>query len=156
VEFLEAIASWPGAELLRRSSIAYLLVNAAHILSIGLIIGAIATLDLRILGLFPNAPLATLGPPLSRMAATGIVFAILTGLVLFSVRPQTYAANPAFLVKIGLVALGLANALALQWSRGWREALSRQKISGPVRAAAIVSLMIWSAAILAGRWIGFL
>lgn len=33
--------------MLRRFQIAYLLVNAAHIISVGLVLGAIMTLDLR-------------------------------------------------------------------------------------------------------------
>ena len=69
---LEALSDWPVAALLRQSAILYPLVNAAHILAIGLLFGAIATLDLRLLGAFRGTSLAQLGPPLERVAGTGL------------------------------------------------------------------------------------
>ena len=98
---VEWIGAWPGAVFLRDSGTAYLLVNAAHILGVGLLVGAIIPLDLRLLGLFRHAPLAVLAPFLSRAAATGAVLAIVTGLWLFSVKPGEYLGNAAFLWKAG-------------------------------------------------------
>ena len=49
--FVEWLGTWPGAVLLQRSGTAYLFVNAAHIASIGLLIGGILPLDLRLAGL---------------------------------------------------------------------------------------------------------
>ena len=82
---------------LQRSGTAYLLVNAAHIVAIGMLFGTIVSLDLRLLGAFQTLPLAVLGPFLSRMAGCGLALAVLTGFCLFSVRPLEYTANPAFL-----------------------------------------------------------
>ena len=45
------IGAWPGAVLLQRSGTIYLFVNAAHIASVGLLIGGILPLDLRLVGL---------------------------------------------------------------------------------------------------------
>ena len=79
-----------------------------------------------------------------------------SGFLLFSVRPLTYAENPAFLIKISLVALGVMNALVLRTTWGWQMALDDQPIPDSVRAAAFRSLLIWAGAVFAGRWIGFL
>jgi len=155
-EALHALAAWPGAAALRSSTALYATVNAAHILAIGLIIGSIATLDLRILGVFRSVPLAALARPLSTVAGGGVVLAILTGLLLFSVRPAAYAQNPAFLIKVGLVALGVLNALPLRRNRSWRSASIGDTPPLSVRLAALGSLLIWTAAVLSGRWIGFL
>ncbi len=155
-EVLQALAAWPVAAYLRNSTVAYATLNAAHILAISLLVGAIATLDMRVLGLFRGVPVGALAGPLSRVAATGIVLAAATGFLLFSVRPLAYAENPAFLTKILLVALGIANALALQASHAWRSAREGGSVSRGVRVAALFSLAIWAAAVLAGRWIGFL
>jgi hypothetical protein len=152
----EALAAWPVAEALRRSAVLYPLVNAAHILGIGLLLGSIATLDMRLLGAFRPVPLAQVGPMLARMAAAGLTLAAVTGLLLFSTRPGAYAENPAFLTKLGLLALGLANVALLRRSGAWRAALAGAVPSGRVRAAAAVSLAAWVGAVLAGRWIGFL
>ena len=154
--WLEALAATPFAALLRTSTVAYATLNAAHIFSIGLVVGSIATLDLRVLGVFRSVPLGALASPLSRIAAAGVLLAVTTGFFLFSVRPLTYAQNPAFLTKISLVALGVVNALVLQASWRWRVVREGGTITLPVRLAAIASLLIWAGAVLAGRWIGFL
>ncbi|KXF77686.1 hypothetical protein ATN84_10120 [Paramesorhizobium deserti] len=156
MELLQALSEWPVAAALRRSTIAYLLVNAAHVFSIGLLVGSIVTLDLRILGLFKRYPIAVLGPPLSHMAAAGLVLAILTGILLFTVRPVAYAQNSAFLAKIALVGLGVANALLINRSRRWRLAVAGGDVSAQVRLAALISITLWAGAVIAGRWIGFL
>jgi uncharacterized membrane protein YidH (DUF202 family) len=156
MELLQALSEWPIAAALRRSSIAYPLVNAAHILSIGLVVGTIVTLDLRVIGLFQKYPASALMPPLSRVAATGVVLAGFTGFLLFSVRPVTYAQNPAFLIKLGLVGLGVLNALALHFNRNWERAISGGEIRTTTRISAMLSLAVWVGAVIAGRWIGFL
>jgi hypothetical protein len=155
-EALGALSGWPVAAFLRESTIAYAALNAAHIFAIGLVVGSIATLDLRILGLFRQASFAVLAGPLSRVAAAGVLLAIATGFLLFSVRPNAYAQNPAFLAKISLVALGIVNALLLRANRHWPPAGGGARPHLSVRLAALFSLLIWAAAVLAGRWIGFL
>lgn len=156
IELLQAVSDWPVAVMLRRHQTAYLILNAVHIISIGLLVGAIMTLDLRILGLFRQFPVSALAPPLSRVAATGVVLAMLTGAALFSVRPIAYAQNPAFLVKLCLIAVGLGNALLLNRSRSWQFAVGDGPIPRSVRLAAILSLILWISVVIAGRWIGFL
>jgi hypothetical protein len=155
-DFLQALAAWPVAAFFRTSTVAYATLNAAHILAIGLIVGSIVPLDLRLLGVFPRTPLAAFGRPLVRVAAIGVFLAIASGFLLFSVRPTAYAQNPAFLAKVSLVAVGVANALAIRGSRGWRTAIETGAIPPLVRAGAVVSILIWPSAVFAGRWIGFL
>ncbi|WP_338661923.1 DUF2214 domain-containing protein [Pararoseomonas sp. SCSIO 73927] len=155
MEPLAALSEWSVAAAMRRSEVLYPLVNAAHILGVGLLLGAIAALDLRVLGAFRAVPLALFGPPLVRVAASGVALALGTGFLLFSVRPAEYAANPAFLLKLCLVALGLLNVLALRLGAGWRRALAGGPVGAPVRAAAVLSLLLWTGAVLAGRWIAF-
>lgn len=155
-ELLEAIATFPLASAMRRSAILYLVVNAAHILAIGLLIGAIVPLDLRLLGFFGNSPLEVLGPFLARAATVGLALAIVTGFCLFSVRPPAYLSNTAFLAKLVLLAIGAFNAVLLHLSPAWRAAINGGPVSLRTRASAAISLMAWPAALLAGRWIGFL
>ncbi len=156
-EFFQALSAWPAAAFLRGSTATYAALNATHILAIGLVVGSIATLDLKVLGAFRAAPLAALAGPLSKMAAAGVTLAVASGLLLFSVRPGAYAENPAFLAKLTLVALGVANALILRASGAWRLAVRDGGwVTGRVRLQAALSLLIWAAAVLAGRWIGFL
>jgi hypothetical protein len=156
MSLLAWIGSWPGAVLLQNSGTAYLFVNAAHILGIGLILGAILPLDLRLVGLFRGAPLAVLGPFLARVAAVGVALAILTGLWLFTVEPGRYLGNVAFLAKLALLALALGNVLLQHRNRHYRAALAGAPLHASVRLLAAVSALAWLSALVAGRWIGFL
>ncbi len=155
-EALTWIGALPFAAAIRRSAVLYIFVNAAHILSIGIIVGSILPLDLRLLGFFRSVPIAVVGPFLSRAAAIGIALAIATGFCLFSVRPVEYAGNPAFLTKMTLLALGVLNAAILHLTPQWRDAVKGGPLSPRVRLSALLSMSIWTGAVLAGRWIGFL
>jgi hypothetical protein len=138
---LEHLETLPPAVWLRRSDTLYLLVNAAHIGSIGLL---------------RPGPLAVLAPVLARTAAAGLALAVLTGAMLFSVRPLEYLQNPAFLVKMGLLGAGALNAWAVRRGRAWARVLDQGRAGGAMRAQAGVSLMLWLGCLVAGRWIGFL
>ena len=156
MELLQALGEWPLAQTLRRSSTIYPLVNAAHIFSLGLLVATVVTIDLRILGLFRASPLHHLALPLERMAAFGLAGAILTGFLLFTVRPEAYATNPALQIKLALIVLGLGNAIWLRASTPWKVALRGGEHAGRLKVQALLSIVIWLSAIVAGRWIGFL
>lgn len=155
MELLAGLGTWPGAVLLQRNGTAYLLVNASHILGIALLIGAILPLDLRLLGIFRSVPVAILAPVLSRMAGIGLGLALVTGAWLFTVRPVEYARNAAFLWKLGLLALALANIALQHRSAAYARALAGE-ITAAVRWRAGASITLWLSVLLAGRWIGFL
>lgn len=148
---LEAIGEWPGASWLRQSATAYLFTNAAHILGIAGVIGAILPLDLRLLGFLRKFPVEVLAPFLVRCAAVGLGLALLTGAWLFSTKPDEYLANAAFRWKLALLALALVNVAFQHWgTRGGLE------LSPAVRARAGLSLCLWVSVLVAGRWIGFI
>jgi hypothetical protein len=153
---VEWISAWPGAVLIRDSGTAYLFVNAAHILGIALVIGAILPLDLRLMGFVRTIPLAVIAPFLSRVAAIGVAFAVLTGLWLFSVKPSEYLANTAFLWKLALLVAALGNVALQHHSRHYRLAVESGRIPLQVRIRAAISALMWLSVLLAGRWIGFL
>ncbi|MDQ0302807.1 DUF2214 domain-containing protein [Ancylobacter polymorphus] len=152
---LAALADWPGARALRASWIAYLLVNAAHILGVALLLGTILVFDLRLLGAFSSVPLAVMGPLQLRVAAFGLCLAVLTGAWLISIRPTDYAANPAFQIKLALLAAALANIGLQHANPGFRRAMRGAPVTTAVRACAAASFVLWIALLVAGRWIGF-
>jgi hypothetical protein len=143
------------AEALRASQYAYPLVNAAHIMGLAALFGSILALDLRLLGLFRQAPLAPLAQVLPRVAAAGLALALLTGVALFSVQPFDYLAHPAFPVKLALIALGAGHALWLHRTPAWREAMSGGPVPARLRLSGALSLAVWAGAILAGRLLAF-
>lgn len=154
-DWLQWLSELPPASALRRSATLYLLVNAAHILSVGLLVGAILPLDLRLAGVLRRGALSEIAPFLSRGAATGLLCAIVTGLCLFSVKPGEYVANPAFQAKAALLGLGVANVFLQHRGAAWNDAIAGAPVRFRTRLLAVASLLIWTATLVAGRWIGF-
>jgi hypothetical protein len=155
VELLDWLANWPGAVWLQRSGTAYLFVNAAHILGIGLLLGAVLPLDLRLIGFLKSYPLDAIGPFLLRVASVGLALSLLTGLWLFTVQPKQYAANSAFLWKLALLVLALANLGVQHYRQSFQDALRGGSIRPDVRFRASLSAVLWLSILVAGRWIGF-
>lgn len=154
-DIVALIGAWPGAQWLRNSTVAYPLINATHILGIGLLLGAILPLDLRLLGFFNAVPLRVIGPFLSRAAAFGLCLAVPTGLWLFSVQPGDYLGNPAFLWKAGLLVLAVVNIIAQHVGPQYRGAVGGGRVGTAVRIHAAASVVLWVSVLIAGRWIGF-
>lgn len=152
---LTALAQSPPAEAVKASYYAYPLVNAAHILGLATLYGAILSLDLRLLGLFPSVPPQPLARTLPRIAAGGLLLALPTGVLLFAVEPFDYAANSVFLAKLVLVAVGIVHAVSVHFTAGWKALMQGGAIGAQLRLSAGLSLVLWTAAILAGRMIAF-
>ncbi|KPZ08362.1 hypothetical protein [Pseudomonas syringae group genomosp. 3] len=125
--------------------VAYALLNGAHVLFLGLFMGALIPLDLAILRTLGFAWAATVSSALRRVATTAFVLTACTGLTLFAVRPDDYLGNATFLVKIAAIVLGAMNALVF-WSLPY---------AGVRRILAALSLITWLFILFAGRWIGF-
>jgi hypothetical protein len=155
VEWLAILAAPVGQPFIRWP-VLYIFANAGHILSLAMLVGASVMLDLRLLGRLKSLPLAESAELFSRIASVALACALLTGALLFSVRPVEYAGNTAFLIKLLLIGLGTANAVFVHLSRDWAEMIVEQQASLRLKLGAVISLTTWLSAVLAGRWIGFL
>jgi hypothetical protein len=149
-DLLVAIEASGLATHLRGSRWTYPLVNAGHVLGLALLVGAIAPLDLRLIGLWRSEPVSRLAAVLRPVAAFGGGLAILTGAMLFSVQATDYATLALFRVKLALVALALLNAALHAGPRLAALPPARQ------RAVGAASLALWIAALVAGRMLGYL
>ncbi|ESW62385.1 MAG: membrane protein [Rhodobacter sp. CACIA14H1] len=153
---IDALADSALAAALRGSATLYLLVNASHILGIALLVGAILPLDLRLAGAFPRTPLPAIAPLLRGTAIAGLALATATGAILFTANPAEYLGNPAFRLKLLLLAAALLNATIVTRSPAWSRVLSGDPPSLGLRVMALLSAALWLSMVLAGRWIGFL
>lgn len=150
---LSAIEQSAIASFLRFSRWGYAGVNAAHILGIALLVGSIIPMDLRLLGAWPSIPRAQLARVLVPVAICGLSIAIMTGLLLFSVRAPEYASLTIFWTKMALILVGAASAITLHAMHGmWLEEGPRSRF---VRAGAL-SILCWLGALTAGRLIAFM
>ena len=153
-DWLVALEATTLATALRGSVWSYPLVNAAHLLGVALLVGAIVPLDLKLLCVWRAVPLIPLWRVLTGAAAIGLIIAMVAGALLFSVRATDYTGSSFFLWKMALVAAGLLNALASQ--RRVRLALrSLEQPTLGMRISAGVSLCTWLTVLLLGRLIGY-
>jgi hypothetical protein len=162
VEYLNAIAQSEPALMLRASFWVYPLVNAAHILGIALLIGAIIPFDLRLIGIIKIGRIRTLAAILIPTAATGLAIAALSGAALFIVKPVAYAGSQLFLIKLVVIGAGLINVGLVRAVPRWAELVqAEESILNPtepnrrLRIAGLVSIIVWIAVLILGRMIGY-
>lgn len=154
MEPLQAIEQLALVKLFKASFIAYPIVNAVHIAAIGVLLTSVTLMDLRILGAFPVLPEPPFILVLRRFALTAFGFAILSGVLLFAVRASHYAQLPVFLAKMGLIALAGANFVAFAAIDDGNREHGRRRPAA--RLLAVISILLWCAVLLCGRFIGFL
>lgn len=140
---------------MRSSTWAYPLANVAHLFGLALFAGGIIAVDLRIMGLWRRLPVKPMSDALTPFAMAGLAIFAISGMAMFSADAVTLAKSDIFFVKLGLVALALANALAFRkLSRG---KLHQWNSETPhwAQASVVASLFLWSAAIVCGRMVAY-
>jgi hypothetical protein len=145
------------SEWMRMSLKAVPVVNALHVASIATVFGTIFLVDLRLLGLVgAHRSLSRVHHELVRWTWTAFGIAAVTGVLLFFVNAVTYYRNTAFWLKMGAMVLAGINMLVFEhvtaktmpsWDHGPTPAAAR--------TAAVLSIVLWLAVIVFGRWIGF-
>ena len=151
-ELLAGIEQLAFARWLKASFVVYPVVNALHIMSIGALLTSVVLMDLRICGAFRSLPHAAFVALLRRIALGAFTGALVTGLLLFSVKAGTYAAMPIFLARMALILLAGVNLLA--FTRLRRATGGDEPAGGTI--LAVFSLVLWTSVLFAGRFIGFL
>lgn len=144
----------PPGIFLAESTPVFAVVQSIHILSFGLLGGAILALDLAALRVvFRNAPLAQTGRLLLPVFIASLATAAVTGLLLVAAGPLKYYTNPLFAWKLGTLTVALAVHLALY-------PILTAKVEGRGRAVAaslgLISLVLWFGVAILGRWIGLI
>lgn len=127
----------------------YPLLESLHVIGIAMLFGGLVVFELRVWGLGaaiePQA-LARLALPVS---LAGFCLAAATGLTMFISQPAELLANRVFVVKMGLLMLAGLNAASFH-ARGGVTALD-----GFARTQTLISLGLWVAVIICGRWIAY-
>ena len=140
------------AQILRGSRWTYAAVNATHILAIALLVGSIVPLNMRLLGAWRGVSRETMVRVLAPVAASGLILALLTGMLLFSVRAREYSGIGFLQLKLTFIAIGVLSALALCLSHGF---LLRDVSRARLATHAILSTVCWLGALACGRLIAF-
>jgi hypothetical protein len=113
------------------------ILEAIHVMALALSVGAIAIVDLWALGFGSLDERAA--RQLARWTPAGLALMLITGVALFLMNVTRYVHNLGFLIKMAL----LASALIVHCT------FHRK----PSRGAAILSLALWSAVVIAAKFI---
>jgi hypothetical protein len=132
-------------------------VQTIHILAIAVVASSALMLDLRLIGVFwANRPVEAVKARFLPLVWWPVLLLLATGAIMIIAEPARSLKNPAFQLKMGL----LIAALIVTWLFGFlhRRNAAFGDASGPRAAAAtlaIVSILLWSSIIFAGRWIAY-
>ena len=159
-EFMAWLEGSALGHLMRESGVwTYGVVNLVHILGIASLFGAVLVLDLRLLGLWRKVALAAISEPTVRVAATGFIIAVMSGVCLLATKATEYVGNPFVYIKFPAIGLGLLNVVVLNFLPAWKQHKVREPSSRERSQLAVmggISLFCWLTAITAGRMIGYL
>ena len=140
---------------LRGSIWLYPAVECLHIVGFAVLVGSIVSFDVRSLRASSVQAVEIVAAQLLPIARTGFALAVPMGVLLFITEATAYVANPAFIMKLVLIALALANIvwfhhrLKVASDTFGVIGLSRLQLS------AGLSLVLWIGVLLAGRLIAY-
>ena len=125
-----------------------------HTTGMAVLVGASWMLDLRLLGIGRNIPIAAFRW-VFRAAAIGLILNLPTGLLLFAYKATAWGTAIPFLVKIGLVVASAATLLPLR-SLVLGSDPEQRTVTSHTRLLAIASILLWASAVTAGRLLAYL
>jgi len=155
IELLYGIGEHTGIHVLMTSAWGWPTVESLHFLGLSLLIGTVGLFDLRMLGVGKGIPMDALHR-LVPWGVGGYLTNVTTGFLFVTSAPDQYVYNPAFQVKLALMAVAGLNVLVF-----YRFTFADVKVSAvgdaPLRAkvAAAVSLGCWLGVIVCGRLITY-
>jgi hypothetical protein len=133
-------------------------IETIHVIAIVTVVGSIAVMDLRLLGLASrDSAVTAMSRDTLPFTWGAFVLAVITGALLFVSKATAYAVNPYFQLK--MVALALAGInMAIFHASTWRSVANWDTgatIPTAGKVAAGLSLLFWILVIFFGRVIGF-
>jgi len=137
------------------SLLAYPAILFLHTMGMATVVGLNAGMDLRILGVAPEMPVA----PMERwfpLMSIGFWVNAVYGTALLLVDASAKLANPVFYIKMLFIALALIDLRLLRKRVFDNSAGGPAPIDGGARFLAASSLLLWMAAITAGRLLAYL
>lgn len=159
---LGALFNWlqesPPAIAISEGGWLFPMIESIHVLALALVVGSIAIMDFRLLGVFGRSHRVTrIAKDVLPWTWTGFVVAAISGSTLFISAAARYAENPFFRTKFVLLALaGLNMAIFhfITWHSvdAWDENAPTPRAA---KAAGLLSLAFWVGVVICGRWVGF-
>ena len=154
LEAIEAsgISTWVRES---RSLMAYPMVLTLHTLGLSIIVGTSVVVDLRLLGFgahIPLKPLKTLFP----VRWFGFAVNAFSGLLLLARAATTVGISGVFWTKMVLIGLSMWVLMRIKHKVFDDESADGRPIPSDARVLAYASILLWAAAITAGRLMAYI
>ena len=158
MSFWQSVTEVPLYEWARQHQLVTAAIEGAHLASCAFFLGAIALLDLRVLGFGRRLVVASLARLTLALALGSFAIVVLTGLFMLGLSAPKWLHTPEFALKIAFVLLGGLNAAALHFG-AWRRVgiwgASGGRTPPSARLAAAASLTVWLCVAVLGRYLGY-
>ena len=145
------------AVTVRESAWLYPAVETVHIIGFVMLVGAAAMFDLRLLGASRWLPVSDTARHLLTWSRASLLVVVPSGLLLFLSSATALWTNPAFRLKLVLLAAAGVNAYIFH--RWPFKTVTAWNLEVPTPAAAkisaVVSLALWASVITCGRFIAY-
>jgi hypothetical protein len=136
------------------SLLAYPTILTLHTVGMALVVGAAVVVDLRMLGVGGAIPLSTLRNTF-RVFWLGFGINLVSGLILFASEAVSKGTQPVFFIKLTLILIALIVTSAIRRAT-FAGAGPAERPTPRARTLATASLVLWAAAIVAGRLMAYL
>jgi hypothetical protein len=133
-------------------------IEILHIFGFVTLVGSIAMLDLRLLGLSRQIPVRALAGHLLPWTFGALIIIVPTGLMMFVAHASDFISNTAFVLKLSLIFGAGLNAAVFHMGPYRTVGQWDTAIATPAAAKfhAMVSLLIWMGVISCGRLLAYL
>ena len=136
------------------SIFAYWFILSFHAIGMGLLVGASVVIDLRLLGVAKELPLAPL-KGLYRIIWFGFWIQIVSGGLLLIAYPTKALTNPDFYIKLSLIGIAVTVMHMIRKRVFADSTLSDSDMMNKGKALAVWSLVLWAGAVTAGRLLAY-
>jgi len=135
----------------------YPIVEILHILGFVVLVGAAFMFDFRLLGLSRRLPVTGMERHLLSWARGALLVVVPTGLMMFAAHATEFVDNPAFRLKLLLLAAAGLNAAVFHRVpfRSVDDWDTDARSPGAARMAAALSLALWTGVISCGRLLAY-
>lgn len=125
----------------------YRALEAVHLIGLSSLFGGLLLLELRLLGWQRGLEVRAMTRLVVPVALSGFALCLVSGAAMFASQPEELWVNSAFRLKMLLIVLAGVNAA---W---FHVCLAPATPDRRVKFQALVSLVLWAAVIVCGRWI---
>jgi len=153
----KALQASPLGSTISQSTWMFPTIETVHVVAVATVIGTIAMVDLRLLGVSAKArPASALIHEFLPWTWGAFALALVSGGLLFSSRAADYMALPYFVAKFGIMAVAAVFLFKVpptteKHIAGW----DLGKPATGARVAGALSLLLWTAIVICGRRVGF-